>query len=60
MNRQIPVNLSCESDYPGEKDLVVFSIRFPDLTAHRKHIECEIEEPHKIDNCGLWKNINDS
>ncbi|HEY0050511.1 MAG TPA: hypothetical protein VGB68_14565 [Pyrinomonadaceae bacterium] len=55
MIRSEPTSLSCEPTYPNETDLVMFSIRFPDWTGHLKHKDCEKECPHKIEDCGLWK-----
>ena len=44
-------NCQQEPSYP-DHETVVFSIRFPDLTAHSKSSRCPIEEPHLISECG--------
>jgi len=53
--RQVPINLDVEPSYPGIDGMVILSIRNPELTGHLKHKECDIEEPHKIEECGLWR-----
>jgi hypothetical protein len=35
--------------------MVCFSIRFPDMTGHRKSKRCPIEEPHLIKDCGEFQ-----
>jgi hypothetical protein len=55
MKRSKPQNLQAEPAYPGIDGMVLLSMRFPDWTGHLKHAECEIEEPHKTEDCGLWK-----
>ncbi len=51
---ELPKNLQAEPAYPID-GMVMLSMRDPEWTGHLKHAECEIEEPHKIDSCGLWK-----
>lgn len=42
-----------EPAYPG-LETVVYSIRFPHLTAHRPTERCPIEGPHEVNDCGEW------
>ena len=51
-----PKNLMAEPPYPDHPDTVMLSMSHPDWTGHLKHVECEIEEPHRIEHCGLWRN----
>lgn len=53
----MPKNLDCEPAYPGF-ETVMLSLRNPDLTAHLKHQDCEIEEPHYIASCGIFTKPN--
>jgi hypothetical protein len=53
MNRPRQTNCQQEPAYPGA-DTVVFSIRDPMMTVHRKRDDCPIEEPHSIVDCGAW------
>ena len=46
-------NLGAEPPYPGLQT-VVFSIRFPEMTAHSATERCSLEEPHLISACGEW------
>jgi hypothetical protein len=55
LERPPPTNLNHEPPYPNETDLVMFSLSHPDWTGHLRHRECEIEVPHKIEDCGLWQ-----
>lgn len=50
-----PRQTDCQSEpgYPGA-DTIVFSLRYPDLTCHLPHPECEIQEPHLIAECGRF------
>jgi hypothetical protein len=45
--RETPHNLSAEPPYPN-CDTVIFSIRAPDWTAHKRGDNCQIEQPHLI------------
>ena len=49
-----PKDLQAEPAYPID-GMVMLSMRDPKWTGHLKHDECEIEEPHKTESCGLWK-----
>ena len=49
-----PKDLQAEPAYPID-GMVMLSMRDPEWTGHLKHDECEIEEPHKTESCGLWK-----
>ena len=51
--RETPTNLSHEPDYPG-LETVLFCISAPDMTAHPRHKDCEIECPHLISECGMF------
>ena len=53
--RPVPVNCSAEPPYPGAEDVVTFSIRYPDMTAHQRHPDCKIEWPHLISECGVFE-----
>jgi len=53
--RKAPVNCLVEPPYPGAEDVVSFSIRYPDMTAHHQHPDCVIEWPHLIAECGIFK-----
>ena len=46
---------SCQHEppFPG-MPTVVFSIRYPDLTAHLASAACPLEVPHAISDCGEW------
>lgn len=57
MERPKQINCQQEPPYPGEMDAVIFRLASPDWTAHLKHKDCEIEYPHKIEECGLWKDL---
>ena len=48
--REIPRDLQAETGYPG-LFCVLFSIRFPDWTAHMAGERCPIEHPHLISEC---------
>lgn len=52
-----PDNCQVEPPYPTAPDVhvVVFSIRDPDRVAHRKHIDCDEEYPHRITECGMFE-----
>ncbi len=53
--REVPRNLQCEPAYPNHPDTVMLSMSHPDWTGHLKSSECEAEEPHRIEDCGLWR-----
>jgi hypothetical protein len=46
-------NCQQEPPYPGDPT-VIFSMRYPGLTAHNPTKLCAIEEPHAIAECGEW------
>ena len=48
-----PTNCENEPPYQNHKT-VCFSLRHPDIVAHKKSIECNIEYPHNVNNCGLF------
>jgi hypothetical protein len=52
--RDKPTNLVAEPPYPYHPT-VVFSIRHPEYTAHKKTSRCAIQRPHKISECGEWQ-----
>lgn len=54
--REVPRNLGAEPSYPGAKHVVCFSIRFPDMTAHLDHPDCNGEPSgHLISECGVFR-----
>lgn len=56
MIRRAPRNLLAEPSYPGAQHVVVFSIRFPDMTAHLPHPDCNAEPSgHLIAACGVFQ-----
>lgn len=55
MSRGVQTCCQFEPSYDELADVVVFSIRSPEMTAHFSHPDCPIEEPHQISSCGLWK-----
>lgn len=50
VKRDVPINLQSKPTYPG-LNCVVFSIRYPDWTAHIATERCPIEYPHLISKC---------
>ena len=52
--REIPNNCQHEPDYPLH-DTVMISFKSPDYTAHKKHINCNKEYPHKISECKIFE-----
>jgi hypothetical protein len=58
--RPEPRDLQAEPPYPGlEREMVCFSIRFPEWTIHSYFDVCPIQEPHKIEDCLLWRGENE-
>lgn len=56
--RETPRNLQAEPPYPGAEHVVCFSIRFPEMTAHRPHSDCDGElSGHLISECGVFKSF---
>jgi hypothetical protein len=52
--RRVPRNLSAEPPYPGAEHVVCFSIRFPEMSAHLPHPDCQRCEPHLVAECGVY------
>lgn len=49
-------SLMAEPSYPGlEGETVLFSIRYPMLTAHAPGAECDAIEPHPTEDCPMWR-----
>ena len=46
-------NCQVEPPYPMH-DTVIFALIAPEMTLHRGDEECQIEGPHKINECGKW------
>ena len=58
-SRFLPKNLSAEPDYAND-DTVLFFLSDPEVTGHLASKECQIEELHKTEDCGLWKDNDKS
>lgn len=57
--REVPTNCQVEPSYPGAEDAACFSIRFPEMTAHRDHPDCDGEPSgHLISECGVFGRLN--
>jgi hypothetical protein len=52
--RRAPYNCRHEPHYPSH-ETVTFSIAYPDMTCHHAHLECPIEEPHMMAECGRFR-----
>lgn len=54
--REAPRNCQVEPSYPGAEHVVCFSIRFPDMTGHLPHPDCDGEPSgHLISECGVFR-----
>ena len=56
LRRRQPAECQHEPPYPG-LHTVLFSIRDPDWTAHRKSKRCPQEGPHLIAKCGEFRSL---
>lgn len=52
--RSRQTNCQIEPSYPS-MHTVVWSFRYPDMTAHDPTLWCPIEGPHLIVECDEWK-----